>query len=247
MRPNPEFCDPEFLCQMQKDQCTYSSDCRFPRRPAQCCDDLAYNYIGNGHWAGQCPFTAFKSSSAWMTKSFFVLKDFLSQQGYCKKCLSCHDCKVTCSIWNNTRDSNISSNNGSYFDVWSGKCAQCPVGQFLDRLGCTPCSRPSYSYFTGSGTVADDCPWSCNSGYYKQNQLCAPCTTQFCKVGEYRANVPFMMVCANLVPRYLTPTFQPLEIHMTQTIVSGPAMTSSIVHSLSVFPATIARALSDNI
>jgi hypothetical protein len=172
---------------MQKDQCTYSSDCRTPRQPVQCCDDLAFNYIGNCHWSGQCPFTAFHLDYHWIMNSFFVLKEYLSQQRYCKKCLSCNDCREQCMIWNSTLVSNISAIRGSFFNVWSGKCVQCPIGQFLSPLGCTQCSAPSYSYFTGPGTILNDCPWSCISGYYREGQMCYPCSTQTCIVGQYRS------------------------------------------------------------
>ena len=79
-------------------------------------------------------------------------------------------------------------------------CATCTTscastGQYITACTatsnsiCTGCTnKPLFSTYTSSsGTIANNCDWACNPGYYKNSASCIACSTITCSTGQYIA------------------------------------------------------------
>jgi hypothetical protein len=65
------------------------------------------------------------------------------------------------------------------------------IGSYNTEQGtCEPCTNkpPSSQYTSNSNPYAPNaCAWACVVGFYKGNNLCLPCSTQICAIGQYRS------------------------------------------------------------
>ena len=173
------------MCERTADQCVDSVNCNDGDYP--CCDDLAFYYLGSCEWESICLFNPISEIQN-LSNDFLVLKQYLASKGFCRKCTSCLDCQAKCRLWKYpVITSGISNITGTYFNISSGKCQQCPIGQYQGLSGCSACQGRANAVFTGPGSNDDDCPWKCNSGYYLYQQRCQPCSTDPCNVGEFRS------------------------------------------------------------
>ncbi len=65
-----------------------------------------------------------------------------------------------------------SANTGYYLDVPTNM--NLDPGFYKYSLPCT--NKPEHSYYTDAGTIGNnDCPWACESGYYRDGDVCLVC------------------------------------------------------------------------
>jgi hypothetical protein len=89
--------------------------------------------------------------------------------------------------------------NSGYYKDGIACALQCNPGQYnINSASCGDCTAVvTNGYFTGTGTNSYDCPFSCNTGYYKSDmQYCESCIAvadgYFTGSGTTATNCPFV-------------------------------------------------------